>query len=152
MISTTHITNTVPLPWEITAELHQHVSTKVWRRQHRRQVCLSWLHSSISICSLFVSGITDFSYPRPFVPKNERSLWRTFAESSPELSFPRLFVPRNFRSLVTKVPWNFRSWDLSFSGTFVPRERKFPGTFVTGTFRSQELSFPYCVRWFITAV
>jgi len=30
-------------------------------------------------------GITDFSYPRPFVPKHERSLWRTF------------------------VPWPFRS-------------------------------------------
>ena len=28
--------------------------------------------------SIRTSGITDFSYPRPFVPKNKKSLWRTF--------------------------------------------------------------------------
>jgi len=48
-----------------------------------------------------IAGITDFSYPKPFVPKNERSLWRlSFPrnESSRELSFPGTFVPGNFRS------------------------------------------------------
>jgi len=46
--------------------------------------------------------ITDFSYPRPFVPKNERSLWRTFvpetfrSRDGELLSFPRSFVPGNF--------------------------------------------------------
>ena len=81
------------------------------------------------------SGITDFSYPRPFVPKNEKSLWRTF-------------VPGTFRSreLSFSVPWNFRSQALSFSGTFVPGERKFLGTFVPGTFRTRELSFPLSDR------
>ena len=62
--------------------------------------------------------ITDFSYPRPFVPNNERSLWRTF-------------VPQE-----RKFQVNFRSRDLSFPGTFVLGERKFPGTFVPGPFRS----------------
>jgi len=69
-------------------------------------------------------GITDFSYPRPFVPNNERSLWRAFIPQErkfQELSFPR---------------------DLSFPGTFVRGERKLPGTFVPGPFRSRELSFP----------
>ena len=61
--------------------------------------------------------ITDFSYPRPFVPKNERSLWRTFVPQErkfQELSFPRPFVLGNFRSWGTKVHGNFRSWDLSY--------------------------------------
>jgi len=83
--------------------------------------------------------ITDFSYPRLFVPKNERSLLRTFVpqeQKFQELSFPGPFVPGNFRSRGTKVPWNFRSRVLSFSGTFIPGERKFLGTFVPGTFRS----------------
>jgi len=103
-----------------------------------------------------IPRITDFSYPRPFVPKNERSLWRTVVPQErkfQELSFPGPFVPGNFRSRGTKVLWNFRSgtkvlWNfrsraLSFSGTFVPRERKFLGTFVPGTFRTRELSSPY---------
>ena len=68
--------------------------------------------------------ISDFSYPRPFVPENERSLWRTFVPYG-ELSFPRNESSRNFRSR-----------DLSFPGNFVLRERKFLGTFVPGTFRS----------------
>jgi len=96
-----------------------------------------------------VTRITDFSYRRPFVPKNERSLWRTFVPQErkfQELSFPGPFVPGNFRSRGTKVPWNFRSRALSFSGTFVPRERKFLGTFVPGTFRTRELSFPLSDR------
>ena len=90
--------------------------------------------------------ITDFSYPRPFVPKNERSLWRTFVPQErkfQELSFPGPFVPGNFRSRGTKVLWNFRSGVLSFSGTFVPGERKFLGTFVPGTFCTRELLSPY---------
>jgi len=89
--------------------------------------------------------ITDFSYPRPFFPKNERSLWRTFVPQErkfQELSFPGPFVPGNFSSPGTKVPWNFPSQAFSFSGTFVPGERKFQGTFVPGTFRTRELSFP----------
>jgi len=68
------------------------------------------------------SRITDFSYPRPFVPKNERSLWRTF------------------------VPQERKFQELSFPGTFVPGERKFPGTLVPGTFRTRELSFPLSDR------
>ena len=74
-------------------------------------------------CQHASTGITGFSYPRPFVPKNERSLWRTFVPQErkfQELSFPGPFVPGNFRSRGTKVPWNFRSQALSFSGTFVP--------------------------------
>ena len=59
----------------------------------------------------------DLSYPRPFVPKNERSLWRTF-------------VPQ----------------ERKFPGTFVPGERKFLRTFVPGTFRTRELSFPLSDR------
>ena len=66
-------------------------------------------------------GITDFSYPRPFVPKNERSLWRTFVPQE-----------RKFQEL------SF----LSLPGTFILGERKFQGTFVPGPFRSRELSFP----------
>ena len=103
------------------------------------------------------SRITDFSYPRPFVPKNEKSLWRTFVPRERkflELSFLGPFVPGNFRSLGTKVPGNFRSRDLSFRGTFVPfpgnessQELSFPGPFVHRNFRSH-----ICVRWFITAV
>jgi len=53
----------------------------------------------------------DFSCPRPFVPKNELSLWGTF------------------------VPESFRSQELSFPGTFVLGS---PGTFVPWTFRSEE--------------
>jgi len=86
-----------------------------------------------------MGGITDFSYPRLFVPKNERSLLRTFVpqeQKFQELSFPGPFVPGNFRSRGTKVPWNFRSRVLLFSGTLIPGERKFLGTFVPGTFRS----------------
>jgi len=64
------------------------------------------------------TGITNFSYPSPFVPKNEKSLWRTF-------------VPRERKFL-----------ELSFLGPFVPGERKFQGTFVPGTYCSRELSFP----------
>ena len=77
--------------------------------------------------------ITDFSYPRPFVPKNERSLWRTFIPQErkfQEFSFPGPFVPGTFRSR-----------ELSFSGNESSLERKFPGTFVPGPFRSRELSF-----------
>ena len=84
-------------------------------RQMRQQIRLQWLQR-----------ITDFSYPRPFVPKNERSLWRTF-------------VPQELGNESSR---NFRSGDLSFPGTFVLGERKFPGTFVPGPFRSPELSFP----------
>jgi len=102
-------------------------------RQMRQQIRLQWLQR-----------ITEFSYPRPFIPKNERSLWRTFVPQ--ELSFPRPFVPGNFRSRGTKVPWNFRSRALSFSGTFVPGEQKFLGTFVPETFRTRELSFPLSDR------
>jgi len=89
----------------------------------------------------WVLGITDFTYPRPFVPKNERSLWRTFVPQErkfQEVSFPGPFVHGNFRSPGTK--WNFRS-----PGTFVPAERKM-GTFVPGTFRTRELSFPLSDR------
>ena len=111
----------------------------------------SWPPVKCGFADLRIFRITDFSYPRPFVPKNEKSLWRTFVPRERkflELSFLRPFVPGNFRSRGTKVPGNFRSRDLSFPGTFVPGtfvpwERKFPGTFVPGTFRSQELSFPY---------
>ena len=46
------------------------------------------------------TGITDFSYPSPFVPKNEKSLWRTF-------------VPRERKVSGTKVPHR----DYSFFGT-----------------------------------
>ena len=61
--------------------------------------------------------------PRPFVTKNERSLWGTFIPRtfrSREISFLRTFVPGNFKSsrerkfvLGTKVPHR----DLSFLGT-----------------------------------
>jgi len=70
--------------------------------------------------------ITDFSYPRPFVPKNERSLWRTFVPGtfrSRELSFSgnkSPFVPRPFRSRELSFPGNEGSWELSFLGPFVP--------------------------------
>ena len=73
-----------------------------------------------------VSGkmrICGESYPRPFVPKNGKSLWRTFVPRERkflELSFLWPFVPGNFHSRGTKVPGNFRSRDLSFTGTFVP--------------------------------
>ena len=99
---------------------------------------------------LFNIRITDFLYPRPFVPKNERSLWRTFVPQERmfrnESSFPGPFVRGNFRSRGTKVPGNFPSLALSFSGTLVPGEQKFPGTFVPGTFRTWELLFPLSDR------
>ena len=100
-------------------------------------------------------GITDFSFPRPFVPKNVRSLWRTFVPQErkfQELSFPGPFVPGNFRSPGTKVPWYFRSQALSFSVTFVLGERKFLGTFVPGTFRTRELSFLLSDRPIVAAL
>jgi len=76
--------------------------------------------------------ITDFSYPRPFIPKNERSLWRTFVplelsgnESSRnfrsrDLSFAGTFVPGPFRSREFSFPENESSWELTFLGPFVP--------------------------------
>jgi len=70
--------------------------------------------------------------PRPFVPKNGRSLWRTFVPQEgkfQELSFPCPFVLGNFRSRGTKVPGNFRSLDLSFPGTFVSRALQFSAHF-----------------------
>jgi len=69
--------------------------------------------------------ITDFSYLRPFVPKNERSLWKTFVPRErkfQELSFPGPLVPGNVRSRGTNgtfVPRPFRSRELSFVGPFV---------------------------------
>jgi len=63
-------------------------------------------------------GITDFSYPRPFIPKNERSLWRTFVLG--ERKFPGTFVPRPFRSQELSFLGNESSWELSFLGPFIP--------------------------------
>jgi len=86
-------------------------------------------------------GITDFSYPRPFVPKNERSLWRTFVPRErkfQELSFPAPFVPGNYRCRGTR--------ELSFPGPFVLGNFRSRGTFVPGTFRTRELSFPFSDR------
>jgi len=65
----------------------------------------------------------DFSCPRPFVPKNEYSLWGPGNESSRELSFPENESSRERKVPGTKVP-----------GTFVPGERKVS----VGTFRSWE--------------
>jgi len=51
------------------------------------------------LCSLLdrYIGITDFSYPRPFVPKYEKSLWRTF------VPWGRKFSIGTFRSWERKV-------------------------------------------------
>jgi len=84
---------------------------------------------------LLAKRYRDFSCPRPFVPKNEWSLWGTFVlvpetfrprerkfhgnESSLELSFPALSFSGTFvRSRGTKVPGNFRSQDFSFLRLF----------------------------------
>ena len=50
----------------------------------------------------------DLSFPRPFVPKNEKSLWRTFVPRERkflELSFLRPFVPGTFRSQELSFPY-----------------------------------------------
>jgi len=56
--------------------------------------------------------ITDFSYLRPFVPENERSLWKTSVRGNFR-SCPGTFLPVPF------VPRNFCSWDFSFPGSLV---------------------------------
>jgi len=108
--------------------LDRYTALEVLTVQRPMRICCG---SRRGRCVLFTNilGITDFSYPRPFVPKNERSLWRTFVprersrnESSRNfrsghLSFPGTFVVGNFRSRRTKVPGNVRSWDLSYPGT-----------------------------------
>jgi len=48
------------------------------------------------------------SYPRPFIPKNESSLWRTFVPQERkflELSFPGPFVPGTFRPRDLSFPY-----------------------------------------------
>jgi len=60
--------------------------------------------------------------PRPFVTKNERSLWGIFITRtfhSRELSFLRTFVPGNFKSSrERKFPiGTFRSWEQKVLGT-----------------------------------
>ena len=90
-------------------------------------------------------GITDFSYPRPFVPKNERSLWRTFVPQE------RKFQELSFLSLLG----TFVLGERKFQGTFVPgpfRSWEFLGTFVPGTFRTRELSFPLSDRPIVAAL
>ena len=128
--------------------LHVCVKAKGGRFEHklRTQICFSeWLQclpafivdfrcylcDKVDFCPIHqihqrqhaFTGITDFSYPSPFVPKNEKSLWRTF-------------VPRERKFL-----------ELSFLGPFVPGNFRSPGPFVLRNFRSH-----ICVRWFITAV
>jgi len=82
-------------------------------------VCYAPLQSVVVHCGLCYAPLRylvipinatvelDFLYPRPFVPKNKSSLWRTFVPQ--ERKFPGTFVPGPFRSR-----------ELLFPGTFVP--------------------------------
>ena len=75
-----------------------------------------------------VYSYADFSYPRPFVPKNKRSLWRTFVPGtfrrsrdlfSRELSFPYLRAHFRPNNSVILLPAGRPVADCSVNHTFI---------------------------------